>query len=56
MAERMVVRAVVDAHAVSQQRVEKLLAGAGDLGTVAQDLHAPNQGVRSRSFTSLTNS
>jgi len=44
MAERMVVRAVVDAYAVSQQRVEKLLAAAGDLGTVAEDLARAKQG------------
>ena len=56
MAERMVVRAVVDAYAVSQQRVEKLLATAGDLGTVARKtLCAANEGAQSRSFTSLTN-
>ena len=44
MAERMVVRAVVDAYAVSQQRVEKLLAAAGDLGTVAEDLARAKRG------------
>ncbi len=44
MAERMVVRAVVDAYAVSQQRVEKLLAAAGDLGTVAKDLARAKRG------------
>ncbi len=50
MAERMVVRAVADAYAVSQQCVEKLLATAGDLGTVAENLA---RGKRGRAISIL---
>ena len=44
MAERMVVRAVADAYTVSEQRVERLLATTGDLGTVAEILAAAKRG------------
>ena len=44
MAERMVVRAMADAYAVSQRRVDALLASAGDLGTAAQQLAAAKRG------------
>ncbi len=36
MAGRMAVRAIADAYAVSEQRVEKLLASGGDLGIAAE--------------------
>jgi DNA ligase-1 len=38
MAERMVMRAVAEAYAVPERRVERLLAITGDLGTVAEQL------------------
>jgi DNA ligase 1 len=40
MAEHMALRAVAEAYGTSEQRLEKLLAKAGDLGTVAQGLAA----------------
>ncbi len=44
MAERMVVRAVADAYAVPQQRVERLLTTTGDLGTAAEALAGAKRG------------
>ncbi len=44
MAERMVVRAMADAYAVSEQRVDRLLATAGDLGTAAEHLAGAKRG------------
>jgi hypothetical protein len=44
MAERMVVRAVVDAYTVPPQRVERLLTTTGDLGTGAETLAAAERG------------
>jgi len=44
MAERMAVHAVADAYSAPQQRVERLLATTGDLGTVAEALAAGNRG------------
>jgi hypothetical protein len=44
MAERMVVRAVVDPYTVPQQRVERLLTTTGDLGTAAETLAAAERG------------
>jgi len=44
MAERLVMRTVADAYAVSQNRVEKLLAASGDLGTVAENLAGGRRG------------
>lgn len=50
VAERMAARAVADAYAVSQRRVEKLLAATGDLGTVAEALA---RGKRGRAISIL---
>jgi DNA ligase 1 len=44
MAERMALRTVADAYGISEQRVEKLLAKAGDLGTVVQGLAGGKRG------------
>jgi DNA ligase-1 len=44
MAERMAVHAVADAYGTSEQRLEKLLAKAGDLGTAAQGLAGGKRG------------
>ncbi len=44
MAERMAVRAVADAYAVSEQRVEKLLASGGDLGIAVRYLAGAKRG------------
>jgi len=44
MAERMALRAVADAYGTSEQRLEKLLAKAGDLGTAAQGLAGAKRG------------
>lgn len=52
MAERMVMRAMAEANAVPQRRVERLLATTGDLGTVAEDLSRGNRG-RTRALLSV---
>lgn len=44
MAERMVARAMAEAYAVSQRRVEALLATTGDLGTAAETLAGAKRG------------
>lgn len=44
MAERMIVRSLVQAYAVPEQRVEELLATTGDLGTVAQCMAGTQRG------------
>lgn len=44
MAERMAARAVAAAYAVSEQRVERLLAVTGDLGTAAENLAGSKRG------------
>ena len=51
MADRRVMRAVADAYALSERRVEKLLAATGDLGTVAEQL---GHGKRTRAKTILS--
>ena len=51
MADRRVMRAVADAYALSERRVEKLLAATGDLGTVAEQLA---HGKRGRAKTILS--
>ncbi len=44
MAERMAMRAVAEAYSVSEQRVERLLSTAGDLGTAAENLAGAKRG------------
>ncbi len=44
MADRMVMRAVAEAYAVPEGRVERLFATTGDLGTVAEDLSRGSRG------------
>lgn len=44
IAERMAVRAVADAYAVSERRVERLLVTSGDLGTAAEYLAGGKRG------------
>jgi DNA ligase-1 len=44
MAERMVARAMAIAYTVPEQRVTKLLAAAGDLGTAAERLDGAKRG------------
>ena len=51
MADRRVMRAVADAYALSERRVEKMLAATGDLGTVAEQLA---HGKRGRAKTILS--
>jgi DNA ligase-1 len=46
MAERMALRAVAEVYGTSEQRLEKLLAKAGDLGTAAQSLAGGKRGRR----------
>lgn len=50
MAERTAVRAVADAYGLTPQRVDRLLAAAGDLGTAAENLA---RGRRGRVFSIL---
>lgn len=51
MADRRVMQALADAYALSERRVEKLLAATGDLGTVAEQLA---HGKRGRAKTILS--